>query len=158
MSADRAKRSARIGSQVNSRGVVDAKLSKTLGYTQIAFQNGRFLDRNSHIYLLMPVEHSAYVTALTSCTPSREGLIIFYSSHPPVSRAQRLELLTPVPSGCLEVADALGYQEPLDAARMLAAFVDEPSPFPAATAIVLLLEARHSHNSADPRARHVPAP
>ncbi|ESY46620.1 hypothetical protein X745_30730 [Mesorhizobium sp. LNJC374B00] len=70
---------------------------------------------------------------------------------PPVSRAQRLELLTPVPSGWLEVADALGHQKPLDAARMLAAFVDEPSPFPAATAIVLLLEARHSHNPADPR-------
>lgn len=34
---------------------------------------------------------------------------------------------------------------------MLATFVDEPSPFPATTAIVLLLEARHSHYPADPR-------
>ncbi|MGX5845403.1 hypothetical protein ACWGTI_32865, partial [Mesorhizobium sp. ArgA1] len=65
--------------------------------------------------------------------------------------AQRLKLFTPVSPGRFEVADTLRHQEPLDAARMLAAFVNKASPFPAATAIVLLLEAWHSHYPADPR-------
>jgi hypothetical protein len=56
----------------------------------------------------------------------------------PVGRAQRREPLTPVSPGRLEVADALAHQEPLDAAQRLAALVAEPSPFPAATALILL--------------------
>jgi hypothetical protein len=73
-----------------------------------------------------------------------------------VTGAQPVEPPAPVAPRRREVPDALGHQQPLDAADVLDTLIDQPLALTAAPAAVLVLDARHPDHAAHLRLAALP--
>src|SRR3954468_5900487 len=119
-----------------------AQLRQSGGGAVLLFRNGLLLGFPPGDHLHHQPQPSTLAQQLSLQTGGQRQV---------VRRAQGLEPRLPISPGRLEIANALGYQQTLDAAGVLASLDDKPGSLARAPSRILLRWCGHVHDAADLR-------